>query len=213
MKAGTTTRGLALALAATSALALQACGGGDDNDKVTTQATTPSTSLPSTTTPPTTSTTPTLPGLTPAGASLALGKAATVAYTTLGSDDQFKFKVSVDAIDKGAVGDLSNFQLDKDKKGMVPWYVKSHVTNKSGKNLPPNSDPAFSLTVVDSNEAEAQSLTLIGDFPKCESNSPTPIKASADYHSCEVYLLKPGTSIARVQWEVQGGGDPIVWQK
>jgi hypothetical protein len=211
MKAGKSR--LALALAVAGALALQACGGSDDNGSVSTQAsTTPSTSVPSTTV-PTTTTTPTLPGLTPAGANLALGKAATVAYTTLGSDDQFKFAVAVDSIEKGATGDLSNFKLDSKQKGMVPWYVKTHVTNKSGKTLPPNSDPAFSLTVVDSDEAEVQSLTLIGDFPKCESNSPTPIKAGADYHSCEVYLVKPGSSIARVQWEVQGGGDPIVWQK
>jgi hypothetical protein len=108
-----------------------------------------------------------------------------------------KMQVIID-VSRGSVSDLSNFNLEPGDKKMTPYYVKQRITN-----LDQTTDNAtLSLKVTQDDGQPAKELTLLGDFPRCESRSaPAAFTKGASLTTCDVYLAPPGKKVTQVSYE------------
>jgi hypothetical protein len=127
------------------------------------------------------------------------------------SNQSWRIRLTVEAIERGLPGDLASFDVPAAKRRHLPFYVRVRVTNRAKRPFAENVEPSTHLTAVDEHGAEAHPLLLVGEFERCDQHAPPRTRPGATYEVCSTYLLAPGNSIARVQWEVASGGDPIVW--
>jgi hypothetical protein len=116
-----------------------------------------------------------------------------------------KMQVVID-VTRGSVADLSDFNLEAADKKMTPYYVKQRITN-----LDQTTDNAvMSLKVLNDDGTPAKELTLLGNFPRCESRSaPSAFTKGATLTTCDVYLAPKGHSVAKVTYtELTFDGSP-----
>ena len=145
-------------------------------------------------------------GLTPPGTDLRLGSSASVAwvppsgFTTAKAQAGIRLVVSVDSIEKGSIADFKNIQLDPSQRASTPYYVKVHLRNV-GSTGPSSDNPGLAFQAIDDRGQQQQSVTFIGDFPRCsDSQPPKPFSNGKSYSTCLTYLLPGGGSINEVHW-------------
>ncbi len=145
-------------------------------------------------------------GLTPPGTDLRLGSSAAVAwvppsgFTTAKAQAGIRLVVSVDSIEKGSIADFKNIQLDASQRASTPYYVKVHLRNV-GSTGPSSDNPGLAFQAIDDRGQQQQSVTFIGDFPRCgDSRPPKPFSNGKSYSTCLTYLLPGGGSINEVHW-------------
>lgn len=146
--------------------------------------------------------------LTPPGTHLAFGGPATVGWVPpsqdlgTGAHKGIKLQVTVVSIQKGAMADFRNVELNGKQRSSTPYYVQLRVTALSNASVPKDSDPAITFTAIDDRGQEQQSITFLGTFSRCDD--PTPPKqfvSGKTYQSCLAYLIPGGGSIQKVQWD------------
>src|SRR4051812_2538172 len=156
--------------------------------------------------PPTTPTTPanatTAPSrLTPTGSTLAVGRAADVAYEldTL-SKETTTLAIVVKSVRAGTIADLKNFQLDAQSKTGVPFYVTASFKNVGAKAVKPSGIFGV-VNALDADGDELSRLSLIGDFPKCEGTPPDQLAPGASFTECDVYIAPSGKTVTDVVFD------------
>jgi hypothetical protein len=146
--------------------------------------------------------------LTAPGTHLAFGGAATVGWvppsqdTGNGAHQGLKLQVTVVSIQKGAMADFRNIELNANERKSTPYYVQLHVTALGSTPPPKDSDPAITFTAIDDRGQEQQSVTFLGTFARCDDPfPPKPFVSGKTYQSCLTYLIPGGGSIQKVQWD------------
>ena len=146
--------------------------------------------------------------LTPPGTHLAFGGPATVGWVPpsqdlgTGAHKGIKLQVTVVSIQKGAMADFRNVELNGNQRSSTPYYVQLRVTALNNASVPKDSDPAITFSAIDDRGQEQQSITFLGTFSRCDD--PTPPKqfvSGKTYQSCLAYLIPGGGSIQKVQWD------------
>jgi hypothetical protein len=148
-------------------------------------------------------------GLTPPGTHLGFGKPATVAWvpplggSATGPHKGIKLQVTVESIQKGAIADFKNVQLNASEKASTPYYVKVRLKALTGVK-PPSSDtdPAITFDAIDDRGQTQGSVTFFGTFQRCDDPSaPKPFVSGKSYEACLTYLMPGGGSIQKVEWK------------
>jgi hypothetical protein len=136
--------------------------------------------------------------LTPSGAKLQVGQTADVAYeVSTVSEVTSTLAITVSAVQKGSISDLKDFDLDAQSKEGVPFYVAADFRNVGTRPIE-ISGIFGDLNVYDKQGETIDSITLLGDFPKCQGTEPTTLAVGSQFTECDVYIAparKPATSV------------------
>jgi hypothetical protein len=202
---------------AVAALAISGCGSGKTKTVTEPAATTagaPAAPTPTTPAPAaSTSTTGSVGTPTKPGTVLALGKQGSIVdnvVSTTGKTHPALVGAALDSVQQGSISDLKSFKLDAQSKVAVPFYVKATFQNLSKTPLM-NAGLFGYMTVTDGSGDEVQSITLLGDFSRCDGTLPSDLKPEATASECDVYMLPKGQKIAKVQFS--GGDTPgVSWK-
>jgi glucose/arabinose dehydrogenase len=224
-------RGIGAWSAATAVLlALVGCGSSGSQSSTSSSAaaapsTTAASSTPSTaqtTAAPTSSAASTTPtssaGVTPPGTKLAVGKTAILALKPLGdvssSPATERVQITVESIVKGTLADFNGIQLNAAQKAGIPFYVKVRLTNVGPGDLSAsNNDPSIDIEGVDNTGQTQQSLTFIGNFPRCNSISPPkPMTRGKSFETCLTFLIPGGITAAAYTGTSDYSNSPVTWK-
>ena len=141
-----------------------------------------------------------------------LGAAANVPFTSEGKAGTEA--VSVTAIQKGSPSDLAPLKMGDRVKGMVPYYVRATIKNTGAADLSFTSNDHLKGLLADG--SEAQSLSVIGTFAKCDSASaPHGFTTGKSYRTCAIALAP---SAATTVTGAEYWGDPygldgaLIWK-
>jgi hypothetical protein len=184
--------------AAALVIGLAACGGGGGNSSTSTSSAAAG------------------GGSAPAapGAKLAVGQSARVSYRPAGASGTAKdstLVITIRSLQKGTLADFNGIQLDADQKASSPAYVKVHVTNL-GPHTVDIDGTAAAIQGVDNTGNTQQSVTFIGDFPRCPDQASTnPIPVGKGYDDCLTFLVPGG--ITKVAYAGTEGyvSSPVTW--
>jgi hypothetical protein len=129
------------------------------------------------------------------GAQFAVGQPATVDFIPpgqLAKTPVTRLRITVKSIQKATLADFKDVQLDAQQRAGSPVYVKVEIANVGSK--PAQSDTvAADVQGIDSTGSTVQSLTIIGDFPRCnDSSSRAPISPGKSFSTCLIYLVPGG---------------------
>jgi hypothetical protein len=157
-------------------------------------------------------------GVAAPGTKLAIGKTAIVGYRDP-SDFSDKpatqrLQVTVTSIAKGSLADFKGVQLDAAQKASTPFYVKVRITNVGPGNVTAkDSDPSVQIQGIDSTGQAQQSVTFIGDFPRCDSvTAPTPMTRGKAFQTCLTFLIPGGIKAAAYTGTSQYESSPVTWK-
>jgi serine/threonine protein kinase len=140
-------------------------------------------------------------GLTPSGTTLTVGEPATVAFELAPlSKKTTELRINVKSVTQGAISDLKDFDLDAQTKTGVPFYVTAAFTNVGAATLKP-SGIFGTFTALNEAEDEVNSLSLIGDFPRCEGIPPDALAPGKSFTECEVYIAPASQRVTRVVFD------------
>jgi hypothetical protein len=150
------------------------------------------------------------------GAKVAIGQSATVGYNPPGATGNAKssvLRVTVQSLDQGTLSDFNGIQLDASQKASTPDYVKVHVTNLGPHPIDVDGTSA-AIQGLDNTGSTQQSVTFIGDFPRCpDKASTTPLPPGRSYDNCLTFLVPGGiTKVAYTGTEAYISS-PVVWAK
>ena len=136
--------------------------------------------------------------LTPTGTTLRVGQTAVVEFETKSlSKVTTKLAITVKSVQKGSIDDMKGFDLDAQTKVSQPFYVTASFKNVGGKPMEPGG--IFGLiNAHNSNGDELSSLSLLGDFEKCEGLPPKTLGVGKSYTQCDVYIAPSGQDVAKV---------------
>jgi hypothetical protein len=207
-------------LAGLATLVLAGCGGASHSASKTASGTT--SSAPSTTTAASTtagSTAPaasSVPGATPPGQALSVGASATLPYTPVSAPHgpgKFKLGVVVSAIEKGTLSDFNGVKLDATEKAATPVYVKVKITNLGDGDAGTPDNPSLNIEGIDNTGETQQSVTFLGEFPRCEGKEPPkPFTHGKSFETCLVFLVPGGiTKVAYTGTEAYVES-PVTWK-
>lgn len=172
---------------------LAACGGSSSSASSQAPASPASTPTPASTAPKADSNAP-AGGVAAPGTKLTIGSSATVGYRPLrGSHaSPSKLKVAVQSLQKGTLDDFKGIELDSAQKASTPIYVKVKVTNLGPGTIDVDGTSA-AIEGLDGTGNTAQSVTFIGEFPRCpDHQSTTQMKAGSSYDNCLTFLVPGG---------------------
>jgi hypothetical protein len=196
--------------AATLAVGLGACGGSSGSASSGPSSTSAPTTATSTSSAPAPSATT---KATP-GAKLAVGQSARVDYRPAGASGPAKdatLLVTVKSVEKGTLDDFKGVQLDATQKASSPAYVKVRVTNL-GPHPVDIDGTAAAIQGVDNTGNTQQSVTFIGDFPRCpDQASTTPIPAGHGYDDCLTFLVPGGITKVAYTGTDSYISSPVTW--
>jgi hypothetical protein len=151
------------------------------------------------------------------GTSLKTGASATVPFaTTLKSGKAgptYKLKVQVQSMTKGSLADFNGIQLDATEKASTPYYVKAKMTNLGpGKIDTESNDPGIQIEGVDKTGETQQSITFLGDFPKCdEKSAPNPMGVGSSFETCLTFLVPGGITKVAYTGTESYIDKPVTW--
>jgi hypothetical protein len=203
----------ALPLAALVASGMFGCGGS--------KSSTSSSAAPAPSTTPASSSTPAPPsgaGLTAPGTKLATGKTAIVGYKPTGdysnSPAKQRLQITVTSIVKGTLADFSGIKLDAAQKASTPFYVKVRLTNVGpGDVAAGTNDPSVDIEGLDSTGQTQQSVTFLGDFPRCNATSPVrPMTHGKSFATCLTFLVPGGITAAAYTGTSDYVNSPVTWR-
>jgi hypothetical protein len=206
-----------LALAAT--LGLAACG--DDSDEKSepseAAATTPAVTTPANTTTAAPEPAPAGADVSEAGEELAIGTRVVAPYTVYGTtaasqSQKTTVGVTVKKVRRGKISDFKDFNLDKDQKSSVPYYVEVKYENLGDLKL---NRSLLDPSIEDSDGQEYKPLNLIilsGTFKTCPSPSRSKLRPGDSFTLCAPVLLPNGKTFERVRFQGDVTTDPYFWK-
>ncbi|HET9500642.1 MAG TPA: hypothetical protein VFO98_10300 [Marmoricola sp.] len=182
-----------------SALLLAGCGGGTDQRPTVR----PSVSIPSGDV-----RVPDGLDLTAPGTDLAFGEKATVAYEPNPKRGTV-LELTVLSVTRGAIRDLSRYQLDARTKASVPYYVRVRVANVGEGNVGRSPVP---LWAVDAKDTLIQASSFTNTFRRCPSK-PLPAQFGPKAHAaqCLVYLIPDHGKLTGISYRPLQAFAPIEW--
>jgi hypothetical protein len=151
------------------------------------------------------------------GASMKTGQTATVPFTTTLKSGKngptYKLGVLVQSMTKGTLADFNGVQLDADEKASTPYYVKTKITNLGpGKIDTEDNDPSIQIQGVDKTGETQESVTFIGDFPKCDSKTaPNPMAVGSSFETCLTFLVSGGITKVAYTGTESYVDKPVTW--
>jgi hypothetical protein len=194
------------------AVLLAACGGSSSSSPTSSaQAAAPSSSSSSSSS----SAAPASTAVAKPGASFGVGQAATVNFIPPSQNTKTpvtRLQVTVQSIQKGTLADFKNVQLDAQQKAGTPTYVQVKIANIGSK--PAQSDTAAAdIEGVDNTGNTEQSLTIIGDFARCnDASSEKPISPGKSLQTCLIFLVPGGISKVAYTGTEDYIGSPVTWK-
>jgi hypothetical protein len=149
------------------------------------------------------------------GASFAVGQAATVNFIPPSQNTKTpvtRLQVTVQSIQKGTLADFKNVQLDAQQRAGTPTYVQVKIANTGSK--PAQSDTAAAdIEGIDNTGNTTQSLTIIGDFARCNDPSSTkPIDPGKSLQTCLIFLVPGGINKVAYTGTEDYIGSPVTWK-
>jgi hypothetical protein len=157
-------------------------------------------------------------GVAPKGTRLSLGSTATVAYKPASdfSDRPAteRLRVTVYSMLKGSLADFRGIQLDAAERAGTPFYVKVRITNVGpGDVAPKDDDPSGDFQGIDRTGATQQSVSFIGDFPRCNDGSPPmPMTRGKGYDTCLTFLVPGGITAVAYTGTSDYATSPVTWR-
>jgi hypothetical protein len=140
---------------------------------------------------------------------VAFGQSSLVALDDFTTSKTNPIKLTL-SVQTGSLADLKNFDLDAQTKVSTPFYLSIQVTNV-GTTAVDTSGFAGLLTVDDQAGDPLDSLTLLGDFAKCEGSIPDSLAPGASGQECDVYTAPKGQQVATASITNGTGEDTITW--
>jgi hypothetical protein len=208
----------ALAVGATACGSTSSSGGGTQSASSTAAQSSAATSAATSSAAGTSSAAASGGGATTApGTSLKTGQAATVPFTTTLKSGKngptYKLSVLVQSMTKGTLSDFNGVQLDADEKASTPYYVKTKMTNLGpGKIDTEDNDPSIQIQGVDKTGETQESVTFIGDFPKCDSKTaPNPMAVGSSFETCLTFLVSGGITKVAYTGTESYVDKPVTW--
>lgn len=221
MTGDASTRALAMAAAGVLATGLAACGGGGSSGSSAATTSAPATQAAatsaSTTAATTTGQSAPAAGTTGPGTALAVGQTATVPFRPVSESTgkpKFTLKVTVTAIEKGSLNDFNGIKLDAGQKASTPFYVKAKIENASpGDASAKDENPSIQIQGVDNTGETQQSVTFLGEFPRCEDKQPPkPLSQGKSFETCLVFLVPGGIQKAAYTGAEEYITSPVTWK-
>lgn len=128
---------------------------------------------------------------TPPKTHFSLGAVANVPFASDGKTGTEA--VSVTAIQKGSPSDLAPLNVGDRVKGMMPYYVHATIKNTGIADFSFTSNDHIKGLLTDG--SEAQGLSVIGTFAKCDSASaPSGFTTGKSYRTCVIALAPSATA-------------------
>jgi hypothetical protein len=159
-------------------------------------------------------------GSTKPGAQLSIGQTAHVTFAPMHTDTdvndplRVQIDVTVVSIRKGAISDLSRFDLSARQKASVPYYLTSKVTNNGAPFPTQFSEP--DIAAFDTHGTTQSSLgLLLGNLKQCpQVAAPKVWKTGQSTTPCEVYLMPQGSAIVSAQYigTPAYAASPVTWK-
>ena len=153
-------------------------------------------------------------GIATPGTKLAVGQTAKVAYTpndTVGKGGASTLLATVRSVDKGSLSDFNGIQLDASQKASTPYYVRVHVTNLVPGTIDVDGSAA-AIEGVDSTGNNQQSVTFIGEFPRCPDRASTMrLGTGAGYDDCLTFMVPGGISKVSYNGTDNYIDSPVTW--
>ncbi|MFE0176361.1 hypothetical protein ACFWZ2_29000 [Streptomyces sp. NPDC059002] len=177
------------------ALALTACGGGDDDKSEDKKADAPKSQ--------------TKPKEAPA---LAAGDSTTGKVKE--GDAVVTYDVAAQKIDVGTEAETKKLVQDPSKaKGMVPAVAHLKYTHKGGAPLKDTPDVADTTEIYADGTRGGLLIGAAEDAPGCEDKLDLEGWKQGESHVlCETYLIPAGSKSLEVHWAAKEDGEPVVWK-
>ncbi|MFH8975340.1 hypothetical protein [Streptomyces sp. NPDC017890] len=180
------------------ALALTACGGGDDADAKS--PTSPEASAP--------------PSREASGGDLATGESATGKVSE--DPGEVTYDVVAQKVDVGTEAEAAKAVADAaDAEGKVLAVAHVAYTHRSGPALTEGSDVHDGTTVFADGQRGGVLIGASDDAPGCEDPYDVDGWKQGDTHVfCETYVIPANATSVEVHWEEEDGedGEPYVWK-
>ena len=212
---------LALSIAAVTAFGAAGCGGSSSQSSSLSSSSTThaaAASTPATSSAASTSTSSSTTAVTPPGTKLTVGKTALLAYKPSSdfsnSPAKDRLEITVTSITKGTLSDFNGIQLDATEKASTPYYVKARIKNVGpGDVTAKSNDPSVVVQGLDKTGQTQQSVTFIGDFPKCDAVSPPKSMTSGrSFDTCLTFLVPGGITGAAYTGTSDYISSPVTWR-
>jgi hypothetical protein len=142
-------------------------------------------------------------------AKVAFGQSSLVALEDFTTSKTNPIKLTL-SLQQGSLADLQNFQLDAQTKQSTPYYLTIAVTNV-GTTTIDTSGFAGLLTVNDTAGDEVSTITLLGDFAKCEGEIPDTLAPGASGQECDVYTAPQGQQASSASIDNGSGDATVTW--
>jgi hypothetical protein len=159
-------------------------------------------------------------GSTKPGAQLSIGQTGHVTFAPMHTDTdvndplRVQIDVTVVSIRKGAISDLSRFDLNAGQKASVPYYLTSKVTNNGAPFPTQFSEPDIAAFDTHGNTQSSLGL-LLGNLKQCpQVAAPKVWKTGQSTTSCDVYLMPQGSAIVSAQYigTPAYAASPVTWK-
>lgn len=143
-----------------------------------------------------------------------MGQPATVGFHPAGASDKSKdstLKLTITSFEKGTLNDFKGIQLDATQKAATPVYVKLHLINEGPHPIDVTAASA-AIQGLDNTGTAQQSVTFIGDFPRCNDNSTTtPLAPGKSFDSCLTFLIPGGITKVAYSGTDNYIDSPVTW--
>jgi hypothetical protein len=147
--------------------------------------------------------------LTAAGATLALGSAATVPYAP-NSQRSTVLSISVDKVMQASIKDFAAYVLSSRIRDSTPYYVYVHVANLGKGDV---GDTDIPLWAVNQSNVLIHSSSFTNSFGRCPSPTlPKKFAHGAKLTTCLVYLLPDHGVLRAVSFRPLEAYAPIDWK-
>ena len=212
---------LAGALGLALTLALAGCGSSSSSSGSTAASTSSgssaATAAPAAASTPASTSTPAAAastGLAKPGASFAAGQTANVGYVDSSSQSntpQTTLQVTVKSIEKGTLADFKNVQLDATAKAGLPEYVQVQIVN-TGHKAAAQDAIAADVQGIDNTGNTQSSLTIIGDFARCnDTSTQAPLKPGQTLSTCLIFMVPGGITKVAYTGTNDYIDSPVTW--
>ena len=145
----------------------------------------------------------------PGSATVRFGQSSLVALMDYSTQKINPVRLTL-SLQAGSLSDLSGFTLDAQTKRSTPFYLTIKITNV-GPSAVDSSGFAGRLTVDDASGDEVSSLTLLGDFAKCDGQIPDKLSPGASGQECDVYTAPQGERVTKASIDNGSSGNTITW--
>lgn len=115
------------------------------------------------------------------------------------------------AVRKGQIADLKDFDLDREQRQSVPYYINAQFENLGKFTI---TRHLLRASVEDTDGREYRPATLIvlgGTFKPCPQGRETKLRPGQSFTDCAAVLLPKDTDFERVRFQGDVRTDPLFW--